>query len=45
MKDKFPSISGYAYCKYNPVVLIDEDGDFPIIPMLIGMAGDFSKKL
>ena len=42
--DNFPSISGYAYCNHNPIVLIDEDGDFPFIPMLIGMAGGFIKE-
>lgn len=30
MTDKFPSISGYAYCNNNPVVLMDPDGNSPI---------------
>ena len=30
MMDKYPSISGYAYCVNNPVILIDPDGNSPI---------------
>ena len=44
MTDEFPSISGYVYCNNNPVLLIDEDGNFPFISMLVGMAGGFIKE-
>ena len=30
MADKYPSISPYAYCAWNPVKLVDPDGEFPI---------------
>ena len=30
MADKYPSISPYAYCVWNPVKLVDPDGEFPI---------------
>ena len=30
MSDKYPSISPYNYCMWNPVKLIDPDGRFPI---------------
>ncbi len=29
MADKYPSISPYAYCVWNPVQLIDPDGNMP----------------
>ena len=29
MMDKYPSISPYAYCTWNPVKLVDPDGNFP----------------
>lgn len=29
MADKYPSISPYAYCAWNPVKLVDPDGEFP----------------
>ena len=29
MVDKYPSISPYAYCAWNPVKLVDPDGEFP----------------
>ena len=29
MSDKYPSISPYAYCTWNPVKLVDPDGEFP----------------
>lgn len=32
MSDKYPSISPYAYCAWNPMKLVDPDGQFPIIP-------------
>ena len=30
MADKYPSISPYAYCAWNPIKLLDPDGKFPI---------------
>ena len=30
MSDKYPSISPYAYCAWNPVKLVDPDGEFGI---------------
>ena len=30
MTDKYPNISSYAYCAWNPVKLVDPDGRFPI---------------
>ena len=30
MADKYPSISPYAYCAWNPVKLVDPDGKFPV---------------
>jgi hypothetical protein len=30
-----PSISPYAYCANNPVLLVDPDGRLPIIPWLL----------
>jgi len=30
MADKYPSLSPYAYCGWNPVRLVDPDGEFPI---------------
>ena len=29
MADKYPGISPYAYCAWNPVKLVDSDGEFP----------------
>ena len=29
MADKYPSISPYAYCAWNPIKLVDPDGNFP----------------
>ena len=29
MSDKYPGISPYAYCAWNPVKLVDPDGEFP----------------
>ena len=30
MSDKYPNISPYAYCAWNPVKLVDPDGDFGV---------------
>ncbi|MBQ3944345.1 MAG: hypothetical protein II670_01885, partial [Alphaproteobacteria bacterium] len=30
MMDKYPGISPYAYCIWNPIFLVDPDGSFPI---------------
>ena len=34
MADKYPSISPYAYCVWNPVKLVDSDGEDPIKPLV-----------
>jgi hypothetical protein len=30
MADKYPSMSPYAYCAWNPIILVDPDGNFPV---------------
>ena len=30
LADKYPSISPYAYCAWNPIKLVDPDGNFPV---------------
>ena len=30
MSDKYPSISPYAYCAWNPIKLVDPEGNFPV---------------
>ena len=32
LMDKYPSISSYAYCAWNPIKLTDSDGQFPRLP-------------
>ena len=32
MADKYPSLSSYAYCAWNPVKLVDENGESPRLP-------------
>ena len=47
MADKYPSISPYAYCAWNPIKLVDQSGEFPILPLLRSAAVGvefFSKK-
>ena len=36
MADKYPSISPYAYCAWNPVKLVDPDGKDPIYGKIFG---------
>ena len=36
MSDKYPSISPYAYCAWNPVKLVDPDGKDPIYGKILG---------
>ena len=33
LMDKYPGISPYAYCHWNPVKYVDIDGNYPIIPL------------
>jgi RHS repeat-associated protein len=40
MADKFPNISSYNYCSWNPVKLKDPDGNNPILGFAIGFALD-----
>ena len=37
--DKYPSISPYAYCAWNPVKLVDENGEEPVKPLIRYMGG------
>ncbi len=32
--DKFPNISPYAYCNWNPVKLVDPNGEVPVKPLV-----------
>ena len=34
MADKYPSLSPYAYCAWNPVKLVDPDGNEPVKPLI-----------
>jgi RHS repeat-associated protein len=36
MADKYPSISPYAYCAWNPVKLVDPDGTEPWYKLITG---------
>ncbi len=38
MADKYPSISPYAYCAWNPVKLVDSDGEIPRLPLWLRAA-------
>ena len=38
MADKFPNISPYNYCNWNPVKLVDQDGEFPFVTNIVGAA-------
>ena len=37
MADKYPSLSPYAYCGWNPIKLVDPDGETPITAILEGV--------
>ena len=37
MADKYPNISPYAYCAWNPVRLVDPDGEDPFTAILEGV--------
>ena len=37
LADKYPSLSPYAYCAWNPVKLVDPDGETPITAILEGV--------
>jgi RHS repeat-associated protein len=37
MGDKYPSMSPYAYCAWNPVKLVDPDGEDPIYGKVLGV--------
>ena len=38
MADKYPSISPYAYCTWNPVKLVDPEGEVFIVTLIKGFA-------
>ncbi|MCR5424719.1 MAG: RHS repeat-associated core domain-containing protein [Bacteroidales bacterium] len=44
MSDKYPSMSPYAYCAWNPVKLVDPDGEWPRNPKHIRQAKRFANK-
>ena len=37
MADKYPNISPYNYCMWNPIKLADPDGEFPRLPRWLRM--------
>ncbi len=39
MADKYPNISPYAYCAWNPVKLVDQDGEDPVFLGLLEYYG------
>lgn len=39
LADKYPSISPYAYCVWNPIKVVDSDGKEPIKPYVGTVAG------
>ena len=41
MSDKYPSLSSYAYCAWNPVKLIDPDGDSIAVLIAPNAAGHY----
>ena len=43
MADKYPSISPYAYCAWNPLKLVDPDGNWPWEPKHIRAARRFAR--
>ena len=44
LADKYPNITPYAYCNWNPVKYVDQDGREPN-KALAGTADDFKKLL
>ena len=44
MSDKYPNISPYAYCAWNPVKLVDPDGEWPWEPKHIRNARKFARQ-
>lgn len=39
LMDEYPSISPYAYCAWNPVNLVDPNGELPILPLIFAIKG------
>ena len=39
MSDKYPSMSPYAYCAWNPIKLVDQDGNSPYLSLLENSTG------
>ena len=44
LADKYPNISPYAYCTWNPVKFVDPDGNFPL-SILLGMICDYGSQV
>ena len=47
MADKYPSLSPYAYCAWNPVILHDPNGEFPvwIVWAIVGAGLDYGSQV
>lgn len=39
MSDKYPHVSPYNYCEWNPVILKDEDGEGPVLSLAGALVG------
>ncbi|MCU0392121.1 MAG: hypothetical protein MUE81_13460 [Thermoflexibacter sp.] len=39
----FPNVSPYVYALNNPIILIDDDGNLPILPLLIYIGKNFGE--
>jgi hypothetical protein len=39
LSDKYPNISPYAYCAWNPVMLVDPDGNKPVFYKVLELRG------
>ena len=44
MADKYPSMSPYNYCAWDPIMLVDPDGKLPWNPKHIREARRYARK-